>query len=111
MVEIRYEGYGPGGVAIMVECMSDNPTRTVADVRHAFTKYGGHLGTSGSVAFQFSEAGELWFKTLGNARLEEQNLEAAIEAGADAVVNEDGYTEVVTAPATFHAVKKALGDR
>jgi YebC/PmpR family DNA-binding regulatory protein len=110
MVEIRYEGYGPGGVAIMVDCMSDNPTRTVADVRHAFTKHGGHLGTSGSVAFQFKEAGELWFKTVGNAKLEERIFEVASEAGADDVQSEDGYTEVVTAPHAFQAVKKALID-
>lgn len=109
--EIRYEGYGPGGVAIMVDAVTDNPTRTVADVRHAFSKHGGNLGTSGSVAFQFSEAGELWFKTAGNATLEEQILEAAIEAGADDVVNDEGYTEVVTTAAAFHAVKKTLADQ
>lgn len=110
MVEIRYEGYGPGGVAIMVDCMSDNPTRTVADVRHAFAKHGGHLGTSGSVAYQFKEAGELWFKTVGNAKLEERIFEAALEAGAEDVRSEDGYTEVVTPPNAFQAVKKALAD-
>jgi YebC/PmpR family DNA-binding regulatory protein len=108
MHEIRYEGYGPGGVAVMVDCVSDNPTRTVADVRHAFTKHGGNLGTSGSVAFQFTEAGELWFDTRAQPPLEEKILEVAIEAGADDVQSSEGYTEVVTAPAAYEHVKKAL---
>lgn len=106
--EIRYEGYGPGGVAVMVDCMTDNPTRTVAEVRHAFSKNGGNMGTSGSVAFQFTETGELWFKTGGDAALEEKLMEAVIEAGADDVQTDDGYCEVLTAPAQFEAVKKAL---
>lgn len=106
--EIRYEGYGPQGVAIMVDCMTDNPTRTVADVRHAFSKHGGHLGTSGSVAFQFAQTGELWIKTSGEAALEDRVLEIAIDAGADDVRSEDGYTEVVCSPAVFAGVKKAL---
>jgi YebC/PmpR family DNA-binding regulatory protein len=108
MHEVRYEGYGPGGVAVMVDCMTDNATRTVADVRHAFSKQGGNLGTSGSVAFQFTEAGELWFETRGDAALEEKILECAIEAGADDVQSSGGYTEVVTAPGSYEAVKKAL---
>jgi len=105
--EIRYEGYGVGGVAVMVDAMTDNPTRTIADVRHAFSKHGGNVGTSGSVAFQFSEVGELIFE-LGDAAGEEKILEVALEAGADDVVSEDGYCDVITAPAAFEAVKKAL---
>lgn len=106
--EIRYEGYGPGGVAIMVDCMTDNPTRTVADVRHAFTKHGGNLGTSGAVAYLFSEVGQIFLETGANAALEEKILDTALEAGADDVVNEDGYTEVVTTPDALERVKKAL---
>jgi YebC/PmpR family DNA-binding regulatory protein len=106
--EVRYEGYGPGGVAVMVDCMTDNPTRTVADVRHAFSKSGGNLGTSGSVAFQFTAAGELWFDVRQQAALEERILEIAIEAGADDVQSSEGYTEVVTAPGAYETVKKAL---
>lgn len=106
--EIRYEGYGPGGVAIMVDCMTDNPTRTVADVRHAFTKHGGNLGTSGAVGYLFSEVGQIFLETGGNPALEEKILEAALDAGADDVVNEDGYTEVVTTPDALEQVKKAL---
>jgi YebC/PmpR family DNA-binding regulatory protein len=106
--EVRYEGYGPGGVAVMVDCMTDNPTRTVADVRHAFSKFGGNLGTSGSVAFQFTEAGELWFDISKQPALEEKILEIAIDAGADDVQSSEGYTEVVTSPHGYEAVKKAL---
>ncbi|HEX4895855.1 MAG TPA: YebC/PmpR family DNA-binding transcriptional regulator [Solimonas sp.] len=106
--EIRYEGYGPGGVAIIVDCMTDNPTRTVADVRHAFTKNGGHLGTSGSVAYLFSRIGQVFFDTGGDPALEERILEAALEAGADDVLNEQGYTEVLASPEAFESVKKAL---
>ena len=108
--EIRYEGYAPGGVAVMVDCMTDNPTRTVADVRHAFSKYGGNMGTSGSVAFQFTETGELWFKPGEDVALEERILEAAIEAGADDVISDEGYCEVLTAPDAFEQVKKSLVD-
>ena len=106
--EIRYEGYGPGGVAIMVDCMTDNPTRTVADVRHAFTKHGGNLGTSGAVGYLFSEVGQIFLETGGNVALEEKILETALEAGADDVINEDGYTEVLTAADAVERVKKAL---
>ncbi len=106
--EIRYEGYAPGGVAVMVDCMTDNPTRTVAEVRHAFSKHGGSLGTSGSVAYLFSEQGQLVIDTGSDAALEERILEAALEAGADDVISEDGYTEVVTAPAAFATVKSAI---
>jgi conserved hypothetical protein TIGR01033 len=108
MQEVRYEGYGPGGVAIMVDCMTDNPTRTVAEVRHALSKNGGNLGTSGSVAFQFTQTGELWVKSAGDAALEERLLELAIEAGADDVLNEDGYTEILSSPDVFQAVRTAI---
>jgi len=108
MQEIRYEGYGPGGVAVMVDCMTDNPTRTVADVRHAFTKYGGNLGTSGSVAFQFSETGEIIFDIRANPAQEEEIMMLAIEAGADDVQTEDGFSDVLVSPANFQAVKTRL---
>jgi YebC/PmpR family DNA-binding regulatory protein len=104
--EIRYEGYAPGGVAVMVDCMTDNPTRTVAEVRHAFSKQGGSLGTSGSVAYLFAERGQLLLDAA--AADEERVLELALEAGADNVLNEDGWIEVVTDPAAFPAVKAAL---
>ncbi|HEY0917500.1 MAG TPA: YebC/PmpR family DNA-binding transcriptional regulator [Solimonas sp.] len=106
--EIRYEGYGPGGVAIMVDCMTDNPTRTVAEVRHAFSKCGGSMGTSGSVAFQFSRTGQILFETGGDAALEEKILEQALEAGADDVVNHDEVTEVLVTADAFESVKTAL---
>lgn len=108
MQEIRYEGYGPGGVAVMVDCMTDNPTRTVADVRHAFTKYGGNLGTSGSVAFQFSETGEIIFDIRANPAQEEEIMMLAIEAGADDVQTEDGFSDVLVSPANFQTVKARL---
>jgi len=104
--EIRYEGYGIGGAAVLVDCLTDNRTRTVADVRHAFTKYGGNLGTEGSVAFLFKHCGQLVFAPGTN---EDRILEAALEAGAeDVVVNDDGSIEVVTGPYDFTAVKAAL---
>jgi YebC/PmpR family DNA-binding regulatory protein len=106
--EIRYEGYAPGGVAVIVDCATDNPTRTVADVRHAFSKNGGSLGTSGSVAYLFSRVGQIFFETGGDSAQEEKILEAALEAGADDVVSEDGYTEVICSPESFEAVKQAL---
>lgn len=105
--EIRYEGYGPGGVAVMVDTMTDNPTRTIAEVRHAFAKNGGNVGTSGSVAFQFAEVGELIFE-LNDAISEDRILEIALDAGADDVVTEAGYCDVITQPGAFEAVKKAL---
>ncbi|WP_130617690.1 YebC/PmpR family DNA-binding transcriptional regulator [Dyella amyloliquefaciens] len=108
MEELRYEGYGPGGVALIIDCFTDNPTRTVADVRHALTKHGGNLGTSGSVAFQFSRLGELAFATGGDEAAEEKVLEAALEAGADDVVNENGESTVLCAPENFEAVQQAL---
>ena len=108
VVEIRYEGYAPGGVAVMVDCMTDNVTRTVADVRHAFGKNGGHFGTSGSVAFQFTETGELIFDIRDKPALEEKIMEAALEAGADDVQTAEGYTDVLTTPEAFLNVKAAL---
>lgn len=107
MEELRYEGYGPGGVALIIDAMTDNSVRTVADVRHALTKHGGNLGTSGSVAFQFSRVGELVFATA-TAELEEKVLEAALEAGADDVVNDAGQTTVLCAPENFESVKAAM---
>jgi YebC/PmpR family DNA-binding regulatory protein len=104
--EIRYEGYGIGGAAIIVDCMTDNRVRTVAEVRHAFSKYGGNLGTEGSVAFQFKHCGQLLFAPGTN---EDQLMEAALEAGAeDVVTGDDGSIEVLTAPGDFEAVKDAL---
>ena len=108
MQELRYEGYGPAGIALIIDCFTDNPTRTVADVRHALTRHGGNLGTSGSVAFQFTRCGELTFVTEGDAAAEEKVLEAALEAGADDVVNEHGESVVLCAPDSFEAVQQAL---
>ena len=104
--EVRYEGYGSGGIAVIVETMTDNVNRTVGEVRHAFTKHGGNLGTSGSVAFQFKKLGILNFAPGVD---EEKLLEAALEAGADDVVmEEDGSAEVITSPEVFAEVKAAL---
>ena len=110
MQELRYEGYGPAGIALIIESFTDNPTRTVADVRYALTKHGGNLGTSGSVAFQFTRCGELVFATAGDAAAEEKVLEAALEAGADDVVSEHGESTVLCAPEHFEAVQQALID-
>ncbi|MDD3762594.1 MAG: YebC/PmpR family DNA-binding transcriptional regulator [Nevskiales bacterium] len=106
--EVRYEGYGPGGVAIMVDCMTDNPTRTVADVRHAFSKNGGNMGTSGAVSYLFAHVGQLFFETGGDTDAEERILDVALEAGADDVLSEGGYTEVLTSTDAFEGVKAAL---
>ena len=104
--EIRYEGYGIGGAAIIVDCMTDNRVRTVAEVRHAFSKYGGNLGTEGSVAFQFRHCGQLVFAP---GTSEDAVMAAALDAGADDVVaGDDGSIEVLTAPPDFEAVKAAL---
>ena len=104
--EIRYEGYGIGGAAIIVDCMTDNRVRTVAEVRHAFSKYGGNLGTEGSVAFQFKHCGQFVFAP---GTSEDKVMELALEAGAeDVVTGEDGSIEVLCAPADFEAVKNAL---
>lgn len=104
--EIRYEGYGPGGIAVMVDCMTDNRNRTVAEVRHAFSKCGGNLGTSGSVAFQFTETGVISYPAGAD---QEKAMEVALDAGADDLVeNDDGSFDVLTAPDAFAAVKEAL---
>ncbi|MBB3282349.1 YebC/PmpR family DNA-binding transcriptional regulator [Mitsuaria sp. BK037] len=104
--EIRYEGYGIGGAAIIVDCMTDNRVRTVAEVRHAFSKYGGNLGTEGSVAFQFKHCGQLVFAP---GTSEEKVMEVALEAGAeDVLTDDDGAIEVLTAPGDYEAVKNAL---
>lgn len=105
--EIRYEGYAPGGVAVIVDCLTDNKVRTVADVRHAFGKFGGNLGTDGSVSFMFAKRGVLWFPAGAD---EEKITEVAIEAGADDIVvyPEDGSIDVLTAPDAFAAVKAAM---
>ncbi len=104
--EIRYEGYAPGGVAVIVDCLTDNKVRTVADVRHAFGKFGGNLGTDGAVAFMFKKLGVLAFAGADEDKL----TEAAIDAGADDVVvyPDDGSIEVLTAPDAFAAVKDAM---
>ena len=104
--EIRYEGYGIGGAAIIVDCMTDNRVRTVAEVRHAFSKYGGNLGTEGSVAFQFKHCGLFVFAPGAS---EDKLMEVALEAGAeDVITGDDGSIEVITAPPDFEAVKAAL---
>lgn len=105
--EVRYEGYAPGGVAVIVDCLTDNKVRTVADVRHAFSKFGGNLGTDGSVSFMFAKRGVLWFEAGSD---EEKITEIAIDAGADDVVvyPDDGSIDVLTAPDAFAAVKAAM---
>jgi YebC/PmpR family DNA-binding regulatory protein len=104
--EIRYEGYGIGGAAVMVDCLTDNKTRTVADVRHAFTKYGGNLAGEGAVAFLFKHCGQLVFAP---GTSEDKLMEVGIDAGAeDIVTNDDGSFEVITAPNDFPGVKAAL---
>ncbi|MBP6893094.1 MULTISPECIES: YebC/PmpR family DNA-binding transcriptional regulator [Pseudacidovorax] len=104
--EIRYEGYGIGGAAIIVDTMTDNRVRTVAEVRHVFSKYGGNMGTEGSVAFQFKHCGQILFAPGTD---EDKVMEVALEAGAeDVVTDDDGAIEVITAPGDFEAVKNAL---
>ena len=104
--EMRYEGYGPGGTAVMVDCLTDNRNRTVAEVRHAFSKFGGNLGADGSVNYLFNHVGQLLF---GNGADEDAIMEAAIEAGAeDVVVDADGSVEVLTEPADFEGVRDAM---
>ena len=104
--EVRYEGYGIGGAAVIVDSMTDNRVRTVAEVRHAFSKHGGNLGTEGSVAFQFQHCGQIVFEP---GTSEDKVMEVALEAGADDVITqEDGSIEVLTAPAQFEAVRDAL---
>ncbi|HMM56837.1 MAG: YebC/PmpR family DNA-binding transcriptional regulator [Xanthomonadales bacterium PRO7] len=107
MEEIRYEGYGPSGVALIIDCMTDNSQRTVADVRSALSKHGGNLGTSGSVAFQFKHVGEFLIDT-SKPGSEDKLLEAALDAGADDVQSDAGESIVIASPENFEAVKKAL---
>ncbi len=104
--EIRYEGYGIGGAAIIIDCMTDNRVRTVAEVRHAFSKYGGNMGTEGSVAFQFKHCGQF---VLAPGTNEDKVMEVALDAGAeDVLTDDDGAVEVLCAPPDFEAVKAAL---
>ncbi|WBA80161.1 YebC/PmpR family DNA-binding transcriptional regulator [Endozoicomonas sp. GU-1] len=106
MEEVTYEGYGAGGIAVLVECLTDNRNRTVAEVRHAFSKHGGNLGTDGSVAYLFERKGQIFFEEGVD---EEQLMDAALEAGAeDVVTNDDGSVEVLTEWTEFMAVKDAL---
>ncbi len=104
--EVRYEGYGPGGVAVMVDCMTDNRNRTVAEVRHAFSKYNGNLGADGSVAYIFNQVGVLEYPSGSN---EDTVMEAALEAGAeDVVANDDASIDVLTDPADLESVRDAM---
>lgn len=104
--EIRYEGYGPGGIAVLVDCMTDNRNRTVSEVRHAFTKAGGNLGTDGSVAYMFNKVGVITYAPKAD---EDTIMDIALEAGADDVISEeDGSIEVLTSPEDFAAVNEAL---
>lgn len=105
MMEMRYEGYGPGGVAILVDCLSDNKNRTVSEVRHAFTKHGGNLGTDGSVAYLFNKQGEI---LLASGQSEEKAMEVAIESGADDVLVEEGQIEIITVAENYHSVLSAI---
>jgi YebC/PmpR family DNA-binding regulatory protein len=105
MVEMRYEGYGPNGVAIIVDCLSDNKNRTVSEVRHAFTKFGGNLGTEGSVAYMFHQQGEI---LLSHTLDEERAMDTAIDAGASDVLLDDGQLEIITPTDAYHAVLSAL---
>lgn len=105
MTEMMYEGYGPGGVAVLVDCLSDNKNRTVSEVRHAFTKLGGNLGTDGSVSYLFNKQGELLLSSTPNT---EAAMDVAIDAGADDVVLEDGQIEVITSVECYHPVLSAL---
>lgn len=106
MEEISYEGYGPGGVAVMVECLSNNRNRTVSEVRHAFTKYGGNLGTNGSVGYLFASVGQIMVESVANP---DKVMEVAIEAGAEELDTEDdGSVVIETTPENFNNVKDAL---
>ena len=105
-IEIRYEGYGPGGTAVMVDCLTDNRNRTVADVRHAFTKHGGNLGADGSVGYLFNQVGQLLYPAGSD---EDKVMEAAIESGAeDVIVEDDGSIEVLTDPTAFEEVRDGM---
>ena len=106
--EIRYEGYGPGGTAVMVDCMTDNRNRTVAEIRHAFTKFGGNLGAEGSVSYMFKHVGALSYPQGSN---EDAVMEAALDAGAeDVIVDPDGAIEVLTEPAELEVVRDAMSE-
>jgi YebC/PmpR family DNA-binding regulatory protein len=107
MIAMRYEGYGPGGIAVLVDCLSDNKNRTVSDVRHAFTKNGGNLGTDGSVSYLFSNQGEI-LMTAGQS--EDQVMEIAIDAGASDVSVDEDQIEIITPVESYHAVLNALQD-
>lgn len=113
MMELRYEGYAPGGVAVLVDCLTDNKNRTVSEVRHAFTKCGGNLGTDGSVAYLFTKKGQILFeKELNGKELnEDELLEVALEAGAEDVVSDDEGVEVITTPETFEFVRTVLAKK
>ncbi|MBF0357380.1 MAG: YebC/PmpR family DNA-binding transcriptional regulator [Magnetococcales bacterium] len=104
--EVRFEGYGPGGVAVLVDTLTDNNNRTVADVRHIFSKYGGNMGSAGCVAFMFDKKGQLIFEN-GD---EDSLMEAALEAGAEDMIAEDGVFEVITSPEDFEDVKNNLAE-
>lgn len=106
--EVRYEGYGPGGTAVIVDCMTDNRNRTVAEVRHAFSKFGGNLGTDGSVAYLFQKCGLITIPPGGD---EDNIIDIAIEAGAEDIINnQDGSMDIITTPDEFMDVKSALSD-
>ncbi|HAT1972093.1 TPA: YebC/PmpR family DNA-binding transcriptional regulator [Legionella pneumophila] len=107
MMAMRYEGYGPGGVAILVDCLSDNKNRTVSEVRHAFSKHGGNLGTDGSVSYLFTNQGEI---LMASNQPEDKVMEIAIDAGASDVAVEDGQIEIITPVEAYHAVLNALQD-
>lgn len=107
MVSMRYEGYGPGGIAVLVDCLSDNKNRTVSEVRHAFTKNGGNLGTDGSVAYLFDNQGEI---LLVSGLSEDKVIDVALEAGANDVYSDDGHIIVITPVEAYHAVLTALQD-
>ncbi|MFI4962799.1 MAG: YebC/PmpR family DNA-binding transcriptional regulator [Legionellales bacterium] len=107
MVVMRYEGYGPGGIAVLVDCLSDNKNRTVSEVRHAFTKNGGNLGTDGSVAYLFDNQGEI---LLAPGQSEDKVMEIVLDAGASDVSVEDGHIEVITPVEAYHSVLNALQD-
>ena len=105
MVAMRYEGYGPGGIAVLVDCLSDNKNRTVSDVRHAFTKHGGNLGTDGSVSYLFSHQGEI---LMLDGQSEDQVMEIAIDSGASDVAVDEGQIEIITPVEEYHTVLNAL---
>lgn len=107
MVAMRYEGYGPGGIAVLVDCLSDNKNRTVSEVRHAFAKHGGNLGTDGSVAYLFVNQGEI---LMVAGQSEDQVMEVAIDAGASDVSVDEGQIEVITPVEAYHSVLNALQD-